>query len=356
MHLTFCTLFNSNYLDKGLTMYESLENVSKDFTLYILAMDNQCYEVLIALNKQHLIPIKLADFENEELLAIKSQRSVAEYCWTCSSSLIEYILNVFQPDFCTYIDADLYFYSDPSIIIKEMYDNNASVQIIGHRFNKFEEAERVYTVGKYCVEFNTFKNDLKGRKLLHIWKKQCLNHCSLDGDGIHWGDQKYMDNWPSNYEYVYETQNKGAGVAPWNINQYKYIEKSPNNQFLIRFQEQIIPLVFYHFENIKYINKETININIYHYWGIDQALVKQLYLPYLQHINRTKDMLYHNFNINTLIKIHPGNKEQIKVPIKKKLRNIIKILKSRQELNIRFLRILPSKLLAKRNIVNICTK
>ena len=146
MHLTFARYLTLIYLDKGLTMYESLENVSKDFTLYILAMDNQCYEVLIALNKQHLIPIKLADFENEELLAIKSQRSVAEYCWTCSSSLIEYILNVFQPDFCTYIDADLYFYSDPSIIIKEMYDNNASVQIIGHRFNKFEEAERVYTV------------------------------------------------------------------------------------------------------------------------------------------------------------------------------------------------------------------
>lgn len=353
MHLTFCTLFNSNYLDKGLAMYESLENVSKEFTLYVLAMDDTCYTILSSLYKKNLIPIKLSDFENEDLLAVKPQRSIAEYCWTCSSSLIEYILNTFKPYFCTYIDADLYFYEDPSILIKEMYDNNASVQIIGHRFNSFEEAERIYMVGKYCVEFNTFKNDTRGRELLSIWKHQCLEHCSLDGDGIHWGDQKYMDNWPCDYNYVHEIQNKGAGVAPWNINQYKYIKNITNNQVLISVNNEIIPLIFYHFENIKYIARKTININIYHYWGIDQRLVKQLYIPYLQHIDKIKDMLYHNFNLETLIKIHPGNKEQRKISKKEKLRNIINVLRSKQALRIRLLRILPSKFLSKRNIVNI---
>ena len=35
----FCTLFNVAYLDKAITMYNSLERVSSEFTLYALAMD-----------------------------------------------------------------------------------------------------------------------------------------------------------------------------------------------------------------------------------------------------------------------------------------------------------------------------
>lgn len=353
MHLTFCTLFNSNYLDKGLTMYESLEKVSKDFTLYVLAMDDQCYNALTSLNKQYLIPIKLADFENEDLLAIKSQRSVAEYCWTCSSSLIEYILSTFHPDFCTYIDADLYFYSDPSVIIKEMYDNNASVQIIGHRFNKFEEAERIHIVGKYCVEFNTFKNDPKGKELLNIWKRQCLNHCSTDGDGIYWGDQKYMDKWPEEYDYVYETKNIGAGVAPWNINQYKF--SSSNKVFFILHKQtsKIIPLIFFHFENIKYIQKRIININVYNYWNIEDKLIKSLYIPYLKHIDRNKDLLLQRFKINTIIHSHPGIQESLRITFSEKIKNILFILFSYKKTKHWLMQTLPSKIHSKKNIITI---
>ena len=62
--LTLCTLFNANYLDKGLTLYESLEKVSKDFTLYVLAMDEKCYNILIQENRKHLVVINLKDLSS----------------------------------------------------------------------------------------------------------------------------------------------------------------------------------------------------------------------------------------------------------------------------------------------------
>lgn len=351
--ITLCTLFNTNYLDKGLALYESLKNVSKDFILYVLAMDDKCYKILVDLNLPHLKPIKLVDFENEELLKVKSTRSIGEYCWTCSSNLIKYIITTYNPEYCTYIDADIYFYSDPYKIIEEMKSKNASVQVIGHRFNKYEAKELEYIVGKYCVEFNTFKNDTNGLKLLDKWCKQCLEYCKIDGDGIHWADQKYQDKWCEDYDYCIETEHLGAGIAPWNITQYKLI-KSEKNVFSIKIKNQLYPVIFYHFENIQYLNKNTIKINLYKKWGIDDELVNQLYYPYLKKVDKHKDFIKSKYGLDILIKHHPG----VESPKAKRGINICKIFKlwkilTPKYFNKYFMNEFPSFIYRKKDIISI---
>ena len=44
--LNFCTLFDSNYIDRALVMYQSLEAVLDDFKLYVIAFDLKCEEIL----------------------------------------------------------------------------------------------------------------------------------------------------------------------------------------------------------------------------------------------------------------------------------------------------------------------
>lgn len=48
--LIFCTLFDSNYIDKGLSLYWSMRKNIDNFKLYIFAFDTQCYEVLLKLD------------------------------------------------------------------------------------------------------------------------------------------------------------------------------------------------------------------------------------------------------------------------------------------------------------------
>lgn len=320
--MTLCTLFNVNYLDKGLALYESLEKVSKDFVLYVLAMDDRCYDILYDLKYEHLIPIRLNDFEDEELLYVKPYRSFGEYCFTCSSNLIWYILKTYQPDYCTYIDADLYFYSDPSVAIDEMVSKGASVLVTGHRFNWYECKENTWEVGPYCVEFNIFKNDEMGLYLLDIWRHQCIEYCSADKDGIHYGDQKYLEHWCDDYDFVIETQLHGLGVGPWNIPQYKLVSKK-NDGYKLKYKNATYDLIFYHFENIKYIERDLVNINVYADWGIDDDLIDLLYPAYLQSVDFYKKYIKSHYNIDILIKSHPEYGDHKHLPIVKILSKVI---------------------------------
>ena len=161
--VNFCTLFDSNYLDKGIALYRSLDKVCDDFCLYIYCFDKKCQAILDQLELKHAKTIYYEEMETKELLAVKPSRSRAEYCWTCTPITIEYTLNKFSLENCTYIDSDLYFYSSPQIIFDEINEKKSDIAITPHRFcndkygHKLEERN-----GKYCVEFNFFRNNKNG--------------------------------------------------------------------------------------------------------------------------------------------------------------------------------------------------
>jgi hypothetical protein len=70
-------------------MYESLKEHSDSFHLYIFAFDNLAYDILTKLKLEYATVISLKEFENADLLRIKSSRTRAEYCWTSTSSVVE---------------------------------------------------------------------------------------------------------------------------------------------------------------------------------------------------------------------------------------------------------------------------
>ena len=299
MTTVLCTLYNSLYLDKGLVLYDSLCKCAKDFKLYVLCMDDKSYEILADLNQEHHIPVRLSDFEmgDDALLEAKGNRPMGEYCWTCSSSFIRYILKYYGEKICTYVDADMYFYGDPQILIDEMVAAGKSVMVVPHRFpdNKNNLAK---IVGEYCVEFNSFMNTPDSLEALEYWRGRCLECCSNLGDGTHWGDQKYLDALVERFSCVYVCDNPGAGIAPWNILSYSI------NNGIIFFNGEKIDCFFYHFQGLSYLNNRYVSIGIQKNRAVNQ-LISNIYHPYLTAIYKKKQLLNQQYGIDLLIYSHP---------------------------------------------------
>ncbi|MBQ0118888.1 MAG: glycosyl transferase [Bacteroidales bacterium] len=249
-------LIYSNYAAKGLAMYWSLKRVCPEFRLYVFAFDDILADALKMMTHPEVTVVTLAEFEDEDLLRVKPTRTAGEYCWTCSSSTIYYCLTHFDLDHCTYIDADLYFFSNPRVLIDEMGDDD--VLITEHRYTpKYDQSA---TSGKYCVQFMTFKNTERGMAVLKWWRERCLEWCYARKEDGKFGDQKYLDDWNTRFDGVCELQHLGGGVAPWNMQQYIFFKKRTR-----LFSSKIVgkdiasgrefDLVFFHFHNCECFKK-----------------------------------------------------------------------------------------------------
>lgn len=292
----YCTLFDSFYLSKGLAMYESLKANAKEFHLFIFAFDNLSLEILKLMNPDSVTVIPLIEFESPELLSIKDTRTKAEYCWTCTPSVISYSIEKFNLPECTYIDADLFFYSDPEVLINEMRENKKGVLITEHRFSFLPALHGLKRAGRFCVQFLTIKNDPASLGVLDLWRRQCIDWCYARYEDGKFGDQKYLEEWPQKYDNVHILRNHGGGMAPWNIEQY--ILNSDEGKITGTFKRdgKKYDLVFYHFQYVKLISEDSFDIGWYHIPGKAKNILYRPYLDKLVAIEKRLNELYIGYN------------------------------------------------------------
>ena len=275
-------------------MYESLKQHSPDFHLYILAFDDLSYSLLHSVNLEYATIIPLSDFETDELKEVKKDRTLAEYCWTCTPSSISFVIKNFNLSQCTYIDADLYFYSDPSVLISEMIDNGKSVLITEHRFSLLPKIYEKKRSGRFCVQFITFINEEKSLLILDKWRKQCINWCYARHEDGKFGDQKYLDEWPLAYPNIHILQHQGGGIAPWNLTQYHFNRTMNSITGRTKSTGTEFNVVFFHFQYVKFIANGSYDIGWYY---ISSDKRKILYTPYLEKLDEIERRL-HNLNTN----------------------------------------------------------
>jgi len=266
---SFCTLFDSNYLSRGLVMYRSLVATGADFHLYIYAFDDLCLDILRDMGLPQITVVSMAEFENEQLLSVKSTRTPVEYCWTCTSHIIGHALSTYHLDEITYLDADMFFYASPALLLDEFHRSGASVLLTEHRYSfVYNQSKKS---GIYCIQFITFRNDERGLSALTWWQDRCLEWCFAYVEDGKFGDQKYLDDWQTRFIGVHVLEHVGGGVAPWNIQRYSL--QKEGEQHRVGGQQ----LIFYHFHGYKFYGDGTLNLG--DYW-LRSSVIDMLYRPY----------------------------------------------------------------------------
>jgi hypothetical protein len=285
--INLCTLFDSNYMSRGLVMHDSLLITGTAFHLFIYAFDDDSYVILDKLKLRNVTLISLKEFENENLLAVKAGRTRAEYCWTCTSSIIKYTLDKFSVTSCTYVDADTYFYSSPEILLDELNDDK-SVLITSHGYSGLTGIFEEKRAGRFCVQFTCFRNDRAGREILDKWISQCIAWCYNRYEDGKFGDQKYLDTWPVDYPSVHILENPGGGVAPWNVSRYQLSKIKEEYSLYEKKTGRSHALIFFHFHFVRLAGRRYADIG----WNpINQNIVNLLYMPYIQMIIKKDDYL-----------------------------------------------------------------
>jgi len=270
----YVTLFDSLFLPQGLALYRSMERHVKDYTLWILCVNDEAYEVLTKLQLPNVRLLQLTKLETEDLLRVKPTRGKGEYCWTLTPFAPRFVFEADQTvERATYLDADLWFRKHPKPILDEFDASGKQVLITDHAYAP--EYDQSATSGQYCVQFMTFNRD-GGELVRKWWEERCIEWCFARAEEGKFGDQKYLDDWPQRFaDYVHVLEHPEWTQAPWNASRFPYSQ-----------------CLFYHFHGLRIAEDGFVDFGpIY---GLPKFLIENVYEPYMidisEAINRINKM------------------------------------------------------------------
>ena len=271
--IIYVTLFDHNYAVKGVTMVRSFLEYNPKSSIKILCLDIQTNIILNDLfqDDSRIELFTLSDLDVTTINSILGNRTYQEFCWSLASIFSNFVLLKFSNS-VIYLDSDIYFFRDIKPILREI--KGSSIAATPHRFSN--HLEHLQVVGNFNVQFVYFKNDFIGYEVSTEWAKQCIANCSIDQENGVFGDQKYLDEWPNKYSSSFKSiECIGAGLAPWNFDQYKILKMSDD------FTVDQIPLIFFHFHGLLLTKNgvEIIQPQIYSLYN------KDIYQKYFDSLN-----------------------------------------------------------------------
>jgi hypothetical protein len=204
---------------------------------------------------------------------VKSERSRGEYCWTLTPFVYPAVFSR-APSIkrVTYLDADLFFFAPPSLLLNELDRSRKHVLITDHAYDP--EYDQSAANGRFCVQFLTCNNTQEAALVYHWWAERCLEWCFNRPEDGKFGDQKYLDTWPELFgDKVHILEHVELTLAPWNHTSKSRIGKLP---------------VLYHFHSLRIVSQDR--VRLYDGYRLGSS-VSHIYGEYLKALETVKNNL-----------------------------------------------------------------
>jgi hypothetical protein len=235
----------------------------------MVAVDEACAIALGKLRLRDVTILRLEEIESEALRSVKPDRSIAEYCWTLTPFLPSHVFSRSpQVARVTYVDADLFFFRPPALLIEEFLASGKDVLMTEHAFAPEHEKDLRY--GRFCVQFMTFRNSEPARRVLGDWQRRCLEWCFAREEDGKFGDQKYLDDWPKDFpSAVHILARTDWTLAPWNVAHVSRLNG-------------VAQPVFFHFQSLKIVSDRKVVLYFMYRVGKDNRWIYERYLAALR--------------------------------------------------------------------------
>jgi hypothetical protein len=271
---SYCTLFDKNYLYQGVALHDSLLATTSEFKLYALAMDEDAFVMLARLGRESLVPVRMDALLNEETRAVRARTTHGQFCWVNQPLICQYLLDHLGLEMVTYLESDSYFFSDPEVLFQEL--GSDSVSLVPHNFSsEFDNSE---SAGRFCVQFNAFRNDERARAVLSDWR--AANFCYDRLAPREYPGQTCIDAWPERFPGVKVIKHLGAGVAPWNVRGYR-LGSSGGTPTV-----DDLPVVFYHYHQYGRLRSGEHDLGSY---PMTVDVIDAFYRPYVAALRKAEN-------------------------------------------------------------------
>jgi hypothetical protein len=272
----FCTFFDKNYLSRGLVLYDSLRAHCPDFHWYVLCLDDAAHRYLSAraLDNVTLVELHALEAYDPSLAATRPTRSLVEYYFTITPAWVRYVLEHFDVDLVTYIDADFRLFSSPELVFEEL--GACSIGVVEHRFPA--ALAHLIEWGRFNVGWLSFRNDEQGKACVSWWRERCIEWCYDRIEGDKFADQKYLEQWPRLFDRLAILQHAGVSVAPWNLEPQRFAVDTQGRPTI-----DGQPLICFHYHGLKHVIGPLYEsgLRAFHV-RLDPQLKGALFTPYLE--------------------------------------------------------------------------
>lgn len=277
----FVTHANINYASRVIALIQSMQGWSSNYKTLVFCHDFETIRAISHFKFPAVELLHLGELEAvfPELSLARKNRSEREYFFCLTPFILRFLENHRRHRFLVYIDADLYFFSDPIATLNSISKSHL-VTIVPHRFSK--ENIHLEQFGKYNVGWMAFQSMKQGNPVLKWWMQRCLESTSTVKDSKYvYGDQKYLDQFILISPLVGIDENINHNVGPWNVKEF--ISKSSN-----------IAPTYYHFSGFKKFGFLII-MNLRNYGVVEITHVKEkIYSPYARVISEIERELREN--------------------------------------------------------------
>lgn len=272
--IAYCTYFDLNYLTRGLALYESLKRFDPNLSFWALCLDGDTARCLDTLRLPGIRVVTLEAIEGwaPDLIEARPGRSRVEYYFTLTPFLPLFVLEHDSTvGISAYVDADLYFYSDPTPVIRML--EGGSVLIVPHGFPA--HLSHLERFGKFNVGLVGFRRTAAALACLRTWRQQCLEWCFDRVESGRFADQAYLNEWPDGVPGTIVVDRPGVGLGPWNFMRYEI------DVDLIAPRINGDALVYYHFQGLQELWSHVWDTGLAGFGRMEPKVRRRLYGDYI---------------------------------------------------------------------------